>query len=254
MSDIDYNKKFVWTDETKLAVTNVINKFLSSHNVQLLEGNYEYVNDAYAIGEDCPAVILHTNREIYHSIFKDNDLYDLLKPIQSVYGWFDIYIKEKTPPLVGAKVGDWVLIYENGIEDDQLSLGLVTSVNNDGEKATYGCSYILPTIYNSWFLDNNLKFEKFEITEEDHGGYHDGFVKVLTVEEAKDILLKNVHSEYKKLKDEIKNVYQNSVRRAPDLVDELSGLKVVEIRKNVLTNPEDIYIPELKNSKYLRKQ
>lgn len=87
--------------------------------------------------------------------------------------------KAITPPLVKADVGDFVLPYHEHGEPEDLDVGIVTSKRKVGKNHLYGCRHVM--LYGDLKWGSNLEMK---LTEDDYGGYVEGFFRVLTRKEA----------------------------------------------------------------------
>lgn len=86
-------------------------------------------------------------------------------------------IRQLTPPLVPANTGDWVRIYSDFEgSDDRSPIGLVTSRRTEDGETFYGCSYLQSSLGNRYLTD----VYSFHLSAENYGGYHGGFLAVLT--------------------------------------------------------------------------
>lgn len=133
---------------------------------------------------------------------------------------FEVKILQKEPNLIQANVGDIVLIYNPKIAiDEDSAIGIVSSKIKQDEKNVYGCRY---------FLVQYECLRKFALSEENYGGYHSGFLKILTTEEA------NLHFERKVSKHldtqlkSIQSQINNAEKDTKLFIESLSHCKVVD--------------------------
>ncbi len=118
----------------------------------------------------------------YHVIVPRERFAGATEILQDLFRDCDCHVtpKQKTPALVPAKVGDFVRIYsEFHHTDDDSSVGVVVSSRTLNGRTAYGCGYLE--------LQRDACLAQFVLTGEQHGGWHSGFLAVLTrgqVEEA----------------------------------------------------------------------
>lgn len=144
----------------------------------------------------------------------------------SFYGDSDhhsINWRQKTPELIGAEVGNLVLIYSHrmvGSED----VGLVSSKFTEDGNVYYGCRYLLLGLGNQ-FVSN---LHDFELTGEIHGGFHLGFLKVLTPEQALELLQVKLGVAFEKEKESVQTRYERANKNLKSLVDYLGTTKKIK--------------------------
>lgn len=147
--------------------------------------------------------------------------------------WFDnpkegryihLIFEQEEPALVPANVGDLVLVYSShcGV-DEESSIGLVSSKFTDKEgKFFYGCKHLQFNMDNRWI---NSIYD-FEFTAEDYGGYPEGFLKVLTKDEAVRHLQRLLDVAYKKEMEDKAKSYERMSRNIEPLLNSLSSENV----------------------------
>lgn len=167
------------------------------------------------------------NAEVISSELEDETLkitvevacedYNRVFSLENYFDNFQILWRQKTPVLVSAEIGDLVLIYDNYTAiDDDCDIGLVSSKNIDDKgEVYYGCRYINIALNNS--MVNNLY--DFEVTGEDYGGFKTGFLRVLSSEEAIDLLKKQLDKALEKEIYSAKIKHEFSVKNLPKLID-----------------------------------
>ena len=148
----------------------------------------------------------------------------------------DLFIswRQRQPEFVGAEVGDFVLIYSEHVATDAESeVGLISSkfTEEDGS-VYYGCRYIQIGLDNTFV--NHLY--DFELTKEDYGGYHKGFLKVLTAEEVISHLKNQLKVAKEKELQDTQVKFERSVNSLPKLIDSLKNVKKVQCEKVSLDN------------------
>jgi len=155
--------------------------------------------------------------------------YNRVYLIDSYTDNFSVHWHQRTPELIGAKVGDFVLIYNDHVaDDDESDVGLVTSkfVEPDGT-TYYGCRYLQISLNNRWVDD----MYDFQLTEENYGGYPTGFLKVLTKEEITEFLSKRIEHEAIQAIEAVNSKRENSTKRLPALIEHLGNFEVVQCEK-----------------------
>jgi hypothetical protein len=147
--------------------------------------------------------------------------YDRVSFIDSYRDNFHIRWKQKIPPLVGAEIGDFVLIFaSHSASDSESDVGLVSSkFTEENGSVYYGCRYIQIGLNNQFV---NQMYD-FELTDETYGGYPEGFLKVLTTEEVKQHLKNQLEIALKKELESAQTKFDRSVKGLPDLVATLQG-------------------------------
>jgi len=154
----------------------------------------------------------------------DRKDYERSRKIQN----FDSFIvswRQKVPKLVGAEVGNFVLIYnEFTSSDSESDVGLVSSVmTEENGDVSYGCRYFKVSLNNNYY--------EFELTQEDYGGYKTGFLKVLTEKEIETHLLDTLDSDLKNELVAVQNKYVHSVNMLPKVIAALGEAKRVNCIK-----------------------
>lgn len=147
-------------------------------------------------------------------------------------GYFDTYSirwQQKTPALVGAEVGDLVLIYSDHCADDNDSdIGLVSSkFTEENGDVCYGCRYIKIGL-NDRFINS---LYDFELTTENYGGFPVGFLKVLTPQEAQDFLSKQLDAALKNELAAAQDKYDRSTKNLGSLIENLGKTKRIKCEK-----------------------
>lgn len=132
------------------------------------------------------------------NIYVDSEFYEktclVARDIEDEYCTY-LKITQKCPKLVNAEVGDFVGIfnkYDVGIKD----VGIVTSKRKTDKGFSYGCRYIMPVIDES-IKTSRVKYgSDFHLTDENYGGFHQGFLAVIPHEEMMLILQKEIDKQY----------------------------------------------------------
>ena len=118
-------------------------------------------------------------------------------------------------------IGDFVAL-DSSIGSEQY-LGIVTSISEKEGKKYFGCSYLNVCFIGSIYSKNNSFSSEINLSEEDYGGYKEGFAKKLTAEEAKKILLEQIEKEYN---DEVYRLQQDREHL------KISANKIIKIINN----------------------
>ena len=118
-------------------------------------------------------LVFEIDREHYigvaNFVWSDNDFRGFLEQFEGDFYPY-IAVKEIMPDLLPAKIGDFVLIYRDGVPDDNCDIGIVGSVNTEEDgSVSYGCRYILPVINSRW--EEQRTREEWHLSSEDYGGY-----------------------------------------------------------------------------------
>lgn len=142
---------------------------------------------------------------------------------------YSVRWRQRTPPLVPAQLGDLVLLFsECSSADEDSDVGLVSTVFKDEKgEVCYGCRYIRIGL-NDNFVDRHYDFE---ISEENYGGYPTGFLKILTPEEAKQHLDRQLDEAFEKEKLAVEAKYNNSKKQLPGLIEALQKFEKMTCEK-----------------------
>lgn len=155
---------------------------------------------------------------------------------------FSIRFQQKIPELIGAEIGDLVLIFnEYHATDEESDVGLVSAkYTEENGNVYYGCRYIKIALNNT-FVSN---IYDFELSEENYGGYPTGFLKVLTSEEAINHLQLQLKSALEEELKKAKTKFDNSMKNLPNLVASLGQAKRVKCDK---LDVDEIHFPLVLN-------
>lgn len=152
------------------------------------------------------------------AMFSSSGEATLKKAFPGFEGW--IRILPVAPKLVPARLGDFVLIYDEWkVSPKHFSVGIVTAVFKQGKKTCYGCRYIIPTDSHLRPLDCLNEME-VEISEEDYGGYPPGFYKVISREEAIERVAQQVRDSVAKKVEKLQKAAQEAEANVGCLVDQ----------------------------------
>lgn len=141
---------------------------------------------------------------------------------------FSVRLHQITPPLVGAEPGQLVRIYcERETEDDESAVGIVTSKQVIDGQTVYGCSYIQIALGNSYVND----IYAFHLTQENYGGYHPGFLKVIDAEELTRAVEKMIADGHKKAVERADSMRDTALRGLPEFVATLQKGKTNQVTR-----------------------
>ena len=154
------------------------------------------------------------------SIIARVDLKDLPKAWENWHkndekfqGYCNIHFKSRTPPLFPAKLNDLVLVYTDFASgEDDLAVGVVSSVHETADGTCYGCRHFEPPDY-SW--------RDIKMTEEYYGGWSTGFYRVLGREEGIALVAKQLR---KKLQDKIDELTKQMGELEPSIAKKLAEM------------------------------
>lgn len=144
-------------------------------------------------------------------------------------GNYSIRWRQKVPPLVGAQVGDFVLLfsdYHSTDEDSEVGLVSAKYTEENGD-VHYGCRYIKIGLHDNFV--NNLY--DFELTAEDYGGFPTGFLRILTPEETQNHLQLQLDVAVKAELETAQFKYEKSTKALPSLIAALKTGKKVACEK-----------------------
>lgn len=97
----------------------------------------------------------------------------------------NVMVNQETPTLVPAEPGDFVRVYSEYEGDDSESpIGIVTSRRTLDGVTVYGCSYLRQSLGNQYVSS----VYTFHLSTENYGGWHRGFLVVMTPAEVKAAL------------------------------------------------------------------
>ena len=170
----------------------------------------------------------------------DRQDYDRAFTINHIQDNFSIAWCQKTPQLVPAEPGNFVLIYDDYTpNDDESPIGLVSSkFINEKEEICYGCRYIQIALDNQW-LD---RIYNFGLTQENYGGYPTGFLKVLTPQETLNHLQQKLRTALKKEIETANVKYERCTQKLPDLIQALSNTQKVKSEKIEIADYTDFLL------------
>lgn len=149
---------------------------------------------------------------------------------------FGIFWEQRQPPLVGADVGDLVLIYNKNSDFDN-EVGFVSAkyTREDGT-VYYGCRYLLVKLGDHYM--NGLY--DFKFSKEDYGGYKEGFIRVLDQQEAIDFLQKQLDLALKEEQERIQKLYKRSSENLKSVISCLNDCERVNGEIITSVNMEDL--------------
>ena len=179
-----------------------------------------------------PFELLETCQTVFHMAGEA----ELKKAFPGFEGW--VHIRPVTPKLVPARLGDFVLIYNEWEgSPEYLPVGIVTSVFKQGKKSCYGCRYIIPA--NPHLRATDLDETEIEISEEDYGGYPPGFYKVISREEAIERVAKQVRESIAKKVEKLQKAAQEAEANVKRLVDKYKHRVSASSLRTELLRPKE---------------
>lgn len=132
---------------------------------------------------------------------------------------FSVTIRQMTPNLVAADLGQLVRIYsEYECDDEKSPIGIVSSKRESEGGFVYGCRYIQISLGDSF----NSDLYPFHLTSEDYGGYHSGFLKIVPNEELPAIIAKMIEDGHMKAINKANAMRDSADHNAGSFVDYLS--------------------------------
>ena len=194
------------------AVKTTVEAFIREHNL-----------DAKIIGfedwDEWPRIRVEVAREDYEKIFSVDCFFDD----------FSVQWEQRVPPLVGAEVGDLVLVYEaHSSKDEDSDVALVSAkfTSEDGS-VCYGCRHIQIGLNNQFVND----MYDFELTQDNYGGHPEGFLKVLTPQEAVEHLRRHVKIAQERELANVQSKFERTDGALETLTASLGKTKKVQCEK-----------------------
>ena len=150
--------------------------------------------------------------------------YEKALMIDCFFDNFSIHWHQQKPEMLMPEVGDLVLIWDqHSFNDENSDIGLISSKFEQNGEIHYGCRYIFPSLNNE-FLSNTYDFH---LTEENYGGDHISFLKILNQEEAISHLTHILERSLEDAIQEAKNQFECSLNQLPKLLNCFSeGTKI----------------------------
>jgi len=128
---------------------------------------------------------------------------------------FCVDVRQARPGLVGATPGQFVRVYsEHEVTDESSPIGVVTSAQEVDGQTAYGCSYVQVGLGNTFVSD----LYSFQLTEEDYGGYHAGFLAVIDPADLPAILTRMVEDGHQAAVKRAAARRERSLRAVPAFV------------------------------------
>ena len=144
--------------------------------------------------------------------------------LDSSFDEYSIRWEQRVPPLVGAEVGDLVLIYSpRSVENEDVGFVSSKFMAENGD-VYYGCRYVQICLNNQFA--NSLY--DFQLTQENYGGFPKGFLKVLTAQEAVENLRTALNHAYEKEKELIQSQFERSGKKLDSLISYLGKTKTIK--------------------------
>ena len=139
-----------------------------------------------------------------------------------------IQIKTIIPELVTAKLGDFVIVFDDYTDNpEEFDVGIVTSARIIGGKACYGCRHIGPRdmgTLGDCFLDG-----VFEITKDDYGGLPVGFYKVIDRQTAIRMAAKKIRASVQEAINDLSKQLSNIEEQIGSALDKFKYRSSVEL-------------------------
>ena len=183
--------------------------------------------------EGCPRIIISIfNKEEYDKFVECGEIYNKLLSLEEMfcdqYGNFHIAFKlNANTDVTDVQLGDFVLVRNSWSEN----IGVVSSILEKDDQKIFGCSFLI--------LNVDSRMESV-ITKEDYGGYHSGFAKKLTKEEACIRLEKQWEQNYQDYVENIKNNFKESLTSMKKFINELDP-ELLHIKENRILVDESSY-------------
>lgn len=152
-----------------------------------------------------------------------------------------VHVRQVTPTLVAADVGQAVRVYNPRTASDAESpVGLVTSVRTVDGRTVYGCGYIL-------LMTRRQPLGclySFELSNEDYGGFHLGFLAVLSPDELAAALTADIEDAYREAVEAAQDARDRATQSLPALVAAVGTGAVSTVKRWDL--PEEA-VPRMSN-------
>ena len=144
------------------------------------------------------------------------------------WGDFEFRVgKTKRTNVTNLEIGDLVLIDSSYGNDT--NIGIITSIHQKNKKKSFGCSYFIPAFKGEVLPKKHPYSSEIFITEENYGGYHSGFAKKLTSEEADLIFAEQINKKYQKELKELTEDMQSMTKYSTKLFEELKNKKIFSV-------------------------
>jgi hypothetical protein len=239
---IEFKQKFMEEEEYTEFVEECLVPWLNKYF-----GNVQYHVDFHPMvcieGEPRIEVSIDSRKD-YERLINDGFLYSdkingFVEDTSRNYGTYSMSFQiYENKDVTDVKLGDLVNIVSSFGDYDHV--GIITAIiERDGEKL-FGCSYLS--------IDHHDKFarEGFNVSEENYGGYHTGFAKKLSKEEAIMLLKKKAEKDYTNSLERIKEIHDHSIQDMEDFVESLGGDKIIVSNEQRLKFNQ--YLPGLRES------
>jgi hypothetical protein len=136
---------------------------------------------------------------------------------------FLINVKEQVS-LIHAKIGDYVLIHTDLFfrSDEESHVGIVSSIRMKNNNPLYGVKVFVP-------CKGGVEFE--HLSNEEYTGYHTGFLKILTKQEAKKHFLKQIVKYQKEKLNQIKKLFskKETNERVNNIFESIGNMEIVNV-------------------------
>jgi len=212
-------KEFNEQEYTKIVITFIKIHFPDAEIECMYQGlseMYIFVDHEHYRGVE--NFVLWDSPRVYKNFRKDLD---------QRFGYYHFTVRESIPKIFPAKIGEFVHIYQEFdlAFQDVSNVGIVTSIHitQDGD-TLYGCRIISPVINSSYLRQDNRSYDI--IIEEET--FHDGFLRIFTSKELKDILYQKADEQLEKLIEDVKLDYKSLKKTLPKVLSCLKDFTQVK--------------------------
>lgn len=147
---------------------------------------------------------------IYGETFKQFQL-----SLEKKFGYLSFSVKKILHANVAPSIGDFVLVESHWSD----SIGVITFIRDVNGKKLYGCSYI---------TEDFDSIRGLELTSYDYGGYHYGFAKILTKNEALQLINAKIQKSYEEITERNERLREKMLKDAANLLENLEISKINE--------------------------
>lgn len=196
--------------------------YFKSLGLELHLKSYEFEDESYGkINLSAPTEIYEKSQNL---LYNDNFLIK-----------YNINISQEVPKLVGAKVGDLVLLFDKySTIESESEIAIVSDINSDGK---YSCHYI-KMVFGDRFTKTLSCFHEFYITKDDYGGLHDGFLKILSYKDLINLFEIKIKKMYEQ---ELKRVESQKYKTQKGLPKLVEFLKTIDVKQKTYLDLETNY-------------
>ena len=228
---VDYH----YLDSTKLEEVSVLYKARIDEHCDFeyeMELDVDYPNIAICIPS--------RDYEKACQFFYSDEFYKFKQEVQEKFGYHSVYpSKIASTAETDVPLGSFVLI--DSPLGDEFDVGIVTSVITGTKEKYYGCSYVRFG-FNTTFTNQSL--HPLFLTEEDYGGYHIGFKKILSPDEVRSILTEKLEEEYQKSMGNINQMAKFARADIDKLCEIVTNDKIFESKNSVKFKAVGTWLPD----------